>query len=336
MKRFTKICLILGAALVLLGIGVSLAGYASGSLTGGLRPDRSGSATSERLDIPAEGLSALALNLSSEDVTVLPSPDGALHIEYAVTKDRTYEHGEKGGAYCFASSDAGFGLFRFHFGFWDDDVPPVQIYLPKDFGLSVETASGDVLLQNIQVKTMVISTVSGDSDVSNFSADTLSVSSTSGEIEATGGAVEGSASFSAVSGDLELSNLTISQALSCSTTSGEIDLTGSEITSESETSMFSSVSGDILLSNTTVQGGLSFSTTSGEVQLNPAAVYGDIEANTTSGDIYVRLVEAPAHRIGSVNSSSGNEDISGVSDSGDAAISVDTTSGEIYIRDTRS
>lgn len=82
MKRFTKLCLILAAVLTICGLGAAAAGYAGGAI----RDIRSSASLpageAETIDVSAENLGRVEFRLTSEYVTIFPSQDGNLHVEY--------------------------------------------------------------------------------------------------------------------------------------------------------------------------------------------------------------------------------------------------------------
>lgn len=335
MKRFTKLCLILGAVLLACGLVVSAAGYMSGAVQD-IRSPKSSPSKIEVLDVPAGKLELLDISLSSEDVNFYPSKDGDLHIEYPIREDVTYEYRDTGKTYQFYSSNSGRGWhwFRIELSFFQRDSSSVNVYLPKDMGVELSTTSGDVLAQNLDAGQIDISTISGEIELQNLTAGDFGTNSTSGSITLGGGTIAGNARFSSTSGEIEVTSADISGTISCNTTSGEIDLSSVTVASqEKDAAGLSSISGDISLATVTIQGGLDLSTTSGEIDLEPATVYGDIDAESTSGDVTLDLVDAPKHRIDHTSSTSGSISVTGGDEAGKFGISVSTTSGEIEIRD---
>ena len=339
MKRFTKICLILAAVFMVCGLGAAAAGYMGGAFRDIEKTSHTASGKKEVLDVPAKGLTQLNVDLSSEDVLLVPSTDGDLHIEYIPSPNREYEYGKDPAgedAYYFSSSsEFGLGwrnLLQLHFS-WDDDSVPVTVYLPENFSVTLETASGDVEARGISASTLQISTTSGEIDLSPADAEGLYLSTVSGDMEVTGGTVAQDAAFSSTSGDMELSDFSVAGSFSCTSTSGEIDVTSVTVESESpDAAYLSAISGDITLESAVIRGGLSLSTTSGEISLEPATVFGDITAESTSGDVHLNLTGAPPHRS-SISTTSGDTHVSGCNDSAEHVVSVSTTSGEIDIRD---
>lgn len=334
MKRFTKFCLIFGVILLICGLGVSAAGY----LGGAVRDIRAPRTTTGRktLDVPAGKLSCLDISLTSEDVNFYPSQDNDLHIEYPVQEDVTYEYGENGSTYTFYSSNSGRGWhwFRLEFSFFREDDSMVNVYLPKNWDVQLSTTSGDVLAETLTAGTFDLSTISGEIFLQTLTAKSLDTNSTSGSIILNTGKIDGDVHCSSTSGEIEITNTDMAGLLACNTTSGEIDLSSVTVAyPKTDAADLSSISGDIDLVNVTIQGGLRLSTTSGEIDLEPATVYGDIGAESTSGDVSLRLTGAPAHRIAHTSSTSGDISVTGGDENGAATISVSTTSGEIEIQD---
>lgn len=112
----------------------------------------------------------------------------------------------------------------------------------KEFNL--KTTSGDFELSNIKVEDAKLNTVSGDFEVTGFSSNTLDISLVSGDCEMENVKINGDVSVNTVSGDFELNNF-VAENISFRTVSG--DLEGREV--YPKTMELKSVSGDIEIYN---------------------------------------------------------------------------------------
>lgn len=337
MKRFAKVCLILAAVFLVCGAAVAAVGYGTGARADLTQPRRVGPGSEETLQIP--DVNALSLDLTAEDVLLLPSDSGDLTIEYIPQEGKKYQYGvektaDGGSAYCFTSTTENSHLFSFRFDPWLDSSP-VTVYLPQGLDLTINTISGSIQGQAIAAGTVALSATSGSFQLSDSAAASLTTSSSSGSVTLRGVDVSGDLALETTSGDMELSNVTVSGALRCGATSGSIDLEHVTVEAQGANAVkLSASSGDVELENAVIRGGLTVCTTSGEIELSESAVYGAIDMNSTSGDVSVSLRDAPAHRA-VVSTNSGERHVSGCDDSGEQPISVTTTSGDISIRDGR-
>ncbi len=341
MKRFSRLCLIVGAVCLAAGAVLSAVGCAAGAI-GDIRTSPAG--TEETLDVPAEQLTQLNISLSSEDVLLQPSPDGDLHISYTPQEDRDYrceltDSAQDGTqTYSFSSTLLSSGVQwpdLLKIQIWSNSsYPTVTIYLPEQVSVHVATTSGDVRAQNITAAALQLSTTSGDVFLSEFSVLNLDASATSGDVTLRDGTLDGNATLSTASGETELAGLEIGGALQCGSTSGDMELSAVTVASAvSGAVRCDTASGDISMETVSTLGGLSLNSTSGDISLEAATVCRDIYAESTSGDISIHLAGAPAHRA-DTSTHSGSVEVSGCDSSGPYVLSVSTTSGDIHLVDT--
>lgn len=297
MKKFTKICLIIGLVLMLCGGGAVGAGYIQGAWTelrGSTVSVTSSVSGQQSLTVTPEEAQALQFMLSSEDISFTRSADANVHIRYSDPTGTAYRSDletSPDGSSTFVFVPNPQGKKRGHFfGFsFRSEFPEIQVSLPEGFHVSVMTQSGDVELTDILCDALDVATSSGDITLSRLT-------------------VSGALTLDAASGDMELTDAAVSGILSMSTVSGEIDVHRS-----------------------TFSGDTSFSTTSGDIDID-AVIPGDIRLDTTSGDITMDLSGSPAHRTGSVSTTSGELSIQGTDPSAEPCIDVSTTSGDVDIR----
>ena len=341
MKKFTRICLILGLVLCLCGGAAAAAGAVSGAwreITAQSAPviSRSGTGGSYRtLDYAADAFSMVELQLDSEDVSITASKDGGLHIRYLASDDAEYqtrtESGVSGGGDTLVFSRNGKlhgALFSFGFHY-DDEAYAVQVELPADLSLSIFTGSGDVTMTGVSADVLSIAASSGDIDLQNCRiGGYCTVGTTSGELELEDLTLSDEAHVESTSGDLELSHVVCEDTLAVTTTSGELDL--EELTVSGDTSI-DTTSGDVSLSSCILSGAALLTTTSGDIS-GSAVLSGDVTIQTQSGDISLNLSGSPAHTLGLSQSQSGALDIQGTDPSGSRVLNVTTASGDVQIR----
>ena len=125
--------------------------------------------------------------------------------------------------------------------------------------------------------------VSGDVDVMGLRIDALTIDATSGEISLEKLTL-GSLDVESVSGDIELTDSAASGDVTIRTTSGEIELESADAANFSITSVSSDVKG-------TLRSGKRFDvrTVSGDVKLPQSTDGGAFRANTTSGDVEIKV-----------------------------------------------
>lgn len=147
---------------------------------------------------------------------------------------------------------------------------------------------------------------------------------------------------STVSGNINLSNLNLSDALTISTTSGEINL--KDVVSNKEISV-SSVSGSIKLEKTSTNSDMKLETASGDTKVTSSQVAGNLSCNSISGTI--NLMDTIMKGNVSLESTSGNivfinligndifiktisSDVAGkiIGDSNNYSITANTVSGD--------
>ena len=340
MKKFTRICLILGLVLCLCGGAAAAAGAVSGAwreITAQSAPliSRSGTEGSYRtLDYAADAFSMVELQLSSEDVSITASKDGMLRIRYLASDDAEYqtrtESGGSGGDTLVFSRNGTLHSPRFSFGFHDDEEEyEVLVELPAGLSLSILTGSGDVTVTNVSAGVLAIAASSGDVTLQSCRiGGSCTVGTTSGELELENLTLSAEAHVESTSGDLELSHVACEDSLSIFATSGELEL--EDLTVRGDTSV-DVTSGDVSLSGCTLSGDADLTATSGDIS-GSAVFSGDVTIQTQSGDIELNLSGSPAHALGDTQSRSGTLDIQGTDPDGSCVLNVTTASGDVQIR----
>jgi hypothetical protein len=267
---FTKCALGLAGALALVGLGLSVAGLLGGAL-GDLRADTTAS-EGVTLDIPDP--MGLTVELGSQDLVLLPSPDDALHITYTPSRGWDYTYGPEATVdgdryYCFQANAVRSLKAQLGIQLMSPQATAVTMQVPEGLAVTVSAVSGDVdIPEGLQVQRLEISTTSGDLDLCAVQ-------------------VAEAGTLSAVSGDVDLEDCTMG-TLTCTTVSGDQDL--DTVTVQGDITL-QSTSGDISLTLTAAppHRAASITSQSGAVTVqgcDPAATAA-LYISTTSGDIAV-------------------------------------------------
>ena len=166
-----------------------------------------------------------------------------------------------------------------------DGVLTVHSDVNWDTGIHINVKSPQLLIElpERDYAELKVHSVSGDVDVMGLRIDAITIDTTSGEIDLEKLAL-GSLDVESVSGDVELQDSVASGDVSIQTTSGEIELENADAANFHITT----VSGDI---EGTLRSGKSFDvrTVSGDVKLPQSTDGGAFRANTTSGDVEIKV-----------------------------------------------
>lgn len=234
-----------------------------------------------------------------------------------------------------------------------------EIWLPAGYEgeISVATVSGEIRVErelSLQQK-LKLSSTSGDIATKGITASQISVTSTSGEVRTgelaakeieiatTSGDVrvdkaDGRLSVASNSGEVIISDGSGERKVS--TTSGDIRISGAD-------GMFSlsSTSGEILLEGQSGFG--TASATSGDIRISVAQLAGDLDVDTSSGEVTLGLSENESMQFKVTTTSGvistffddvlsfsrkGNRAEGSIGDDSNNKVTVTTTSGDIRVR----
>lgn len=184
----------------------------------------------------------------------------------------------------------------------------IELLIPRDLlpHIKIDSASGDIRIEDVQADSLHIGTASGDIRLMRLSAEALSASTASGDV---------SADQVALCADGRIN-----------TTSGDVSWYG-----EAERLEINSISGD-LESIEGAFGQLRFKTASGDVHVVASNRLQMLSGCSVSGDLRVRLAaDVPAHVL--CRSVSGDIHQHAPSDpAGSVLVELTTTSGDISVR----
>lgn len=330
MSKVTKVVLIVGGAMVALGIVFSILGIMVFKNT--YKKDTS-KAPEQKVVVISDSFTNIEVSEISDEVIIKPSENGEVKVEYYDYDELEHDVEVSGDTLKVIVKDIHDGdpwWTRIQFGFdleriinnADYDTQTV-IYLPEDsYGsLKINTVSGEVdvpekyAFNDVMIYTtsgyitsdctatgnVDVGTVSGEITFSSVNADKFKASSTSGSVKLSGSKVSGAVNIDTVSGDITFNDVT-SGSVKIDTTSGEITL-GDVESSDLNTN---SVSGEVSFTNLTA---------------------GDVNIDTTSGDVTGTITGDHEYDVDTVSG-----DISLPSDiQGEAMVSISTVSGDVDI-----
>lgn len=211
-----------------------------------------------------------------------------------------------------------------------DIISEPELVIEEDFAAS--SVSGNLKISAISAENVDIASTSGDVQISQINTDgKMNIATTSGDMQlqqlngsADISSVSGCVRTEAISGNIQLATTSGNIILQCvdgnadvSTTSGDV-----EIQEGKGDRSISSISGDILVKE--MEGSFDISTTSGEIRVQ--AQEGQGKAETSSGDISVELSGLTGNL--NMNSTSGDVNIK-LPESDSFDFEADTTSGDI-------
>jgi DUF4097 and DUF4098 domain-containing protein YvlB len=296
MKRSTRFYLIFAAVLLVLGLVLGAVGCVLGAVDD-IRSETNADTQQTSFSRSPDSIQEIQLELSSDDIIILPSKDSDLHISYPSDENYTYDTE--------ADTVTGQNTLVFY------QLPDEGSFLSHfSFNFTKNTGTITLELPEGYIGNIICAVTSG-----HISAEGVSL----GQIQ-----------ISTSSGDITLTDCTVSSALTCETTSGELELENLQLHGAT---VLETVSGELELEDCVLSDSLSLSSTSGDIQLKSTTVSGDLTADSISGDISLLLSGSPKHRFEELSTISGDISTSGGDPNGDRSISASTTSGDIYIED---
>lgn len=195
----------------------------------------------------------------------------------------------------------------------------LEVYIPKSYQgqMRFDSVSGDVFFSDGTYEMVDVSTVSGDLNMNNIETEKVKINTTSGDAIASN-IVAGVFSIDTVSGEGTISNLD-SESIVVDTTSGDF-----EFDSVKGQIDFDSVSGSLDFVLSEWVGDIDGDTTSGEVSIFGPDEKISVKLNSTSGDIKSNFTFESVEKK--------DDDVLIATNSGsDYRVTVDTVSGDIEL-----
>jgi DUF4097 and DUF4098 domain-containing protein YvlB len=211
------------------------------------------------LEIISE-INKVHVQVVSEDLELLPSDGETIEIYYKnISEPENYTYTVEDGVFTFKRINNKTRLFI------SKKSGTIRILLPEMAlnKYSVQTVSGDIIIEKVQTKEFQIKSTSGDAKINDVHSETINLNTVSGDF-AIENLIGNQLKVSAVSGDYEVKNVKITDDLDFGTVSGDFelnnvtgkiailntvsgDLTGKEFYVEKVN--LKSVSGDITIEN---------------------------------------------------------------------------------------
>ncbi|MFB6469479.1 DUF4097 family beta strand repeat-containing protein [Cytobacillus sp. Hz8] len=171
-----------------------------------------------------------------------------------------------------------------------------------NIGTSIMNMNVDVLLPEKVYRSLKVKTSSGSNGIENLQAENIILKSSSGDIEARGSVSKYQFSFKSSSGEVSSENNQANEFV-LQASSGSINA----INQQGKQSTFHTSSGEINVSNGI--GDLQADTSSGDIDINNDEVTGDLNASTSSGEVSVSYNENPNSLAVDFKGSSGEGNI---------------------------
>lgn len=344
MKPFTKILLISGGALVVLGFGVTALAAAIG---GGFSNTLNGDVQDYEIvnyDF-SDDINNIIINESSHDIKIGKSSDSSTHITVYDNEYHKHTVGVNGDSLEISVNTKDQILKWYQhvqINFGTAESPKVVVLLPEDeyqdlninasssdlstdaaltFGnTTVKLSSGDILFNSKVTDNADIKTTSGDILIDDMDPVKLNVVSSSGTVTLKN-IDNASISTTTSSGTTYLSDIKGTKIQS-EVSSGDIELTNISVT---ENIKLSSSSGDIILNDVSADSLESISS-SGEFSFSDLSLTSESSIKTTSGDVTGKS----SGFLVLTDTNSGDIDVDQVKDG--TTLNISTSSGDISVR----
>ncbi|MEG2010217.1 MAG: DUF4097 family beta strand repeat-containing protein [Oscillospiraceae bacterium] len=297
MKKSVKVVLIVAASLFCAGLVISTAALAlvhfdfsrlNAAISFG-ETQNAQALKAERVDKTLENDGKdVIFNLSSAEVVILPSPDDKIHLSYSNTENIYFELEETENEIRLLQKTAGSGHLWFVFNFNSEPQYDVNLLLPKTYAgalnlsstsggvnlrdlafegdVRIELTSGEIVLENVDAKTIFANNSSGEVSVANVKTQVLNLASISGDVSAVNSSGTRT-EISTTAGEIELSRLGGKQ-VKLDAVSGDIE--GTVLGSPADYTVHSdTVSGENNLSEYGEKGenSLDIKTVSGDIEI---------------------------------------------------------------------
>ncbi|MEH7384358.1 DUF4097 family beta strand repeat-containing protein [Bacillus sp. JJ1521] len=239
----------------------------------------------EKQEVSAEGITTIIIDSPSVDVNVIPTKKDQVEVEFsgkvgkkskALYKLDIDEDGDTVEISMEKKNKFQFMMFNF-------TRVSLNIKVPEKMydSIQINASSGDIVVEEMNSKEMVIITESGD-------------------IEIMKSVIKGSLNLEASSGDVKVKD-TVGNVIDIETSSGDI----TAIKNEAKEIEFLTSSGDIESNNQSSEK-MNINTSSGDITIDAEEITGNISMEASSGDIDVSFVQIPEALAVDYKSSSGD------------------------------
>lgn len=322
MRRSTIIILCIALAALILGAGCCFAAVC----IGGTDFSTQHPYIQKTAEFYVTEIDSVVFGGASDNIRVLPSEDGKIHISY-YENDFNY--------YYFINEDKTLSI-QYHSGKWYENIQisffgtninehEVVLQIPKEIiDINIKTMSGDIFFYcGNDFENATVSAMSGDIEIGNFGATVLNARSSSGNINVSG-ITASQAVLKSTSGNIKTGGL-VADTIEATVVSGDINIRDTIATKKLDVH---STSGDITVDSDNKFGALLADSTSGDIEIDIASCE---SANlcSTSGDIDMRVNDIENYQI-FTSTTSGRVNVD-ASAHGSKEIYAKTTSGDIKI-----
>ena len=241
-------------------------------------------------------INSLNIKWVAGDITVTPHNGNDIQItEFAQRKlsDSEKMHISESGGTLTIKFRESIGSFRM-------PQKRLEVLVPRELcgsldGLTVDSVSGAVFLDNIGSDSIKTNTTSGRVSISNSTARVLDVSSASGSLTLESAQAD-EIDLNSISGGIRISDSS-AKKIDCDTASGSINISGAFGRAK-----LNSVSGRITLSNSEAHSTLVANNTSGSLDISGS--FDSVKADSTSGRTSIRSLIVPGSlKVGTVSGS---------------------------------
>ena len=225
MKKSTKITLIVGSALVAVGLVCGLTAWALAGFRLSNLSTVQPAATAEA-DYGAADVTSIVVETAADGVRIVPSDDGRIHVAYPqregdggytlTVRDGRLELRQQGRTY--GGVGCGFGA--------ETSGAEAVLSLPADWSgdVTVTAAAGDVSGRGVSLGGgLAVSADSGNVSLRDVAAPEISVALGMGDVEGAGWSADGAVEVTVDSGDADLTDVTAG-SLTCRAGLGNVTL----------------------------------------------------------------------------------------------------------------
>ena len=283
MKQSTKIWLITGGALILVGLIVF-----AGAMTalGWDFSKLSGVTMEPRTYEVGDSFDNLSIDVDIDDVLFQPSDDGRCKVvcDEEEGEERTHTVSVKDKTLTIGAADTGIVSKGFRFFFFQS--PKVTVYLPKKtYGaLSVRTDSGDVTIPDaFTFGSIDITAATGDVECGASSKGAISIRLSTGDVSLSDFACK-SLTVDGSTGDTMLKNVIATGAVAIGRSTGDVTLDSCDAEAFTVKTTTGDVTGSLLSDKVFLT-----DTTTGDVSVPQTTKGGKCEITTTTGDIRIDI-----------------------------------------------
>lgn len=325
-SKYSRVFLVLGVVLLVAGILLAAANFASFGLGRIFSVNRlfsnvvsSGNDINEERVEAISGIRHISVATVSDDIRLIPVDSGEIKAHYYGSYSTTNPDYrpelvvEKSGSRI--NIKIVYRSNHLPVSFYSD--LKLDVYIPEQYkeDIEISSTSGEVSIDRLDIRELNYSNTSGDLNAEWIGAEKASLSTTSGEARLSGEFED--FKFTTISGNLSSDDFT-SKKSELKTTSGEINLSGQPGDIKSE-----AISGNLNLSYSDFSNTIEANSVSGEVEIQlPADAGFELEYGTVSGEAQCDFTVSGKERKKGLKGTVGN---------GGGSVRINTVSGNMIL-----